>query len=373
MNITPYSKNAKKHPKKQIEQVAASIKEFGMNQPIVVDKDGVIIVGHGRFEALKHLGWEVKDEYIKVIDIPKSKANAYRLADNKLNESDWDMELVMDELKTLADDEIELTGFEKDLIIEPEEKDDEVPETPEEPRSVLGDLYELGGHRVLCGDSTSIDEVEKLMDGKKADMVFTDPPYGIDYQDTKGKHDKIKGDSKLENIPSLMVTTLINDCPMYICCNWKCYSAFESAMIEAEKAPKSCIVWDKETRVQNLDKFYKQHEFILYYGLFGGQKTLTGDVWRINRQVRGDHPTSKPVELVAKAIGYTVMENQIVQDLFLGSGSTLIASEKTGRICYGMELDPKYVDVIVQRYVDYVENPIVKLNGKEIIWNKTQK
>jgi len=201
MNITPYSLNAKKHTKKQIEQVAKSIKEFGMNQPIVVDKQGVIIVGHGRYEALLSLGMEIKDEYIKVVDLTEEQAKAYRLADNKLNESDWDMELVVDELKELSMPMLELTGFDSDLILEANEKDDEVPETPEEPQSKLGDLYELGEHRVLCGDSTKVEDVERLMDGKKADMVFTDPPYGVSFQSnmrTKTeKFDMLENDDKI--------------------------------------------------------------------------------------------------------------------------------------------------------------------------------
>ena len=133
MNITPYSKNAKQHPRKQVQQVANSIKEFGMNQPIVVDKQGVIIVGHGRYEALKLLGWEIKPEWVKVVDLTEEQAKAYRLADNKLNESEWDMDLVIEEVKGLSEPMLELTGFEKDLIIEPDEKDDEVPEVPKEP------------------------------------------------------------------------------------------------------------------------------------------------------------------------------------------------------------------------------------------------
>lgn len=159
MHITPYTKNAKKHPRKQIEQVAASIKEFGMNQPIVVDKQGVIIVGHGRYEALKHLGWDIKPEWVKTVDLTEEQANAYRLADNKLNESEWDMALVLEDLKDLDDDLVELTGFDKDLLIEPDEADDEVPDVPEEPQSKLGDLYELGNHRVLCGSATDISNV----------------------------------------------------------------------------------------------------------------------------------------------------------------------------------------------------------------------
>ena len=177
--IKPYDKNAKKHPKKQVEQVAASIKEFGFNQPIVLDKNNVIIVGHGRFEASKLLG--LKEVPTITVDLTEEQANAYRLADNKLNESEWDMNLVIDELKGLSETMLELTGFDKDLIIEPDESDDEVPDVPEEPQSKLGDLYELGNHRVLCGDSTKLEDVERLMDGKKADMVFTDPPYNISF------------------------------------------------------------------------------------------------------------------------------------------------------------------------------------------------
>jgi site-specific DNA-methyltransferase (adenine-specific) len=140
---------------------------------------------------------------------------------------------------------------------------------------------------------------------------------------------------------------------MYICCNWKSFSTFERALAEADKLPKSCIVWDKKVRIQNLDKFYKRHEFILYYGEFGGQKTLDGDVWVCDREVRKDHPTAKPVELCAKAITYSSKEGDIVLDLFGGSGSTLIASESTARKCYMMELDPQYVDVIIERWENF--------------------
>jgi len=373
--IKLYTKNAKKHPDKQLEAIAKILLEVGWQQPIVVDKDYEIIVGHGRWLAYQKYKdswdidkpWIVNDagetiqERIKRKSLTNEQVKTYRLADNKLNESDWDMDLVIEELKGLDEDYIELTGFDKDLIIEPDEKDDEVPDVPEEPIAKLGEIYQLGNHRIMCGDATKIEDVEKLMDGKKADMVFTDPPYGIDYKDLKGNFDKIKGDEKLDNIEELLKEVLVNNCPMYICCNWKSYSAFEWIMKIGNKEPKSCIVWDKETPIQHLDKFYKRHEFILYYGLFGGQKTLDGDVWRIKRETRKDHPTSKPVELIVKAINYTIMENQLVQDLFLGSGSTLIACEKTNRICYGMELDPKYIDVIIKRWEDYTGNKAKKL------------
>jgi site-specific DNA-methyltransferase (adenine-specific) len=189
-NIKPYEKNAKKHPKKQVEQVAKSIKEFGFNQPIVIDKKGVIIVGHGRYEAAKLLG--LSDVPVIEVELTEEQAKAYRLADNKLNESEWEMDLVIEELKGLSEDMLDLTGFDKDLIIEPENKDDEVPEVPEEPKSKLGDLYELGNHRVLCGDSTKAEDVERLMDGKLADMIHTDPPYNVDYGVSKNPRHKIR-------------------------------------------------------------------------------------------------------------------------------------------------------------------------------------
>ena len=199
------------------------------------------------------------------------------------------------------------------------------------------------------------------MDGNKADMVFTDPPYGIGYQDLKKKHKKIINDESLMNIKDLLKVLLTFDCPMYICCNWKCFSAYEKVMDEHKKYPKSCIVWDKKVRIQNLDKFYKRHEFILYYGDFGNQKTLDGDVWQCAREVRKEHPTAKPVELCSKE--YSSSYRNIVLDLFLGSGSTLIAAEKTNRKCYGMELDPKYCDVIIQRWEEFTGNKAELSNG----------
>lgn len=372
MDIKPYEKNQKKHPKKQIEQVANSIKEFGMNQPIVVDRQGVIIVGHGRYEALKLLKWEIKPEYIKVVDLTEEQAKAYRLADNKLNESEWDMNLVIEELKTLSEPMVDLTGFDKDLLIEPDEKDDEVPEVPVEPKSKLGDLYELGNHRVLCGDSTKIEDVERLMNGEKADIVFTDPPYGMDLDtdysklpSTKAegnkKYSRVIGDDK-EYDPTHVLEQFdyCNEIIMF------------GADYYADKLPKSgsWYVWDKRVE-ENFDKMigagfelawsktkHKREIARFNNTLFSGESEARDKV----------HPTQKPTKMICWF--FERIKGKSVVDLFLGSGSTLIASEKTGRICYGMELDPKYVDVIVQRYVDYTGNNKIKLNGKEIIWQK---
>jgi DNA modification methylase len=290
------------------------------------------------------------------LDLDDPHTRQLAIADNRSGQVslDWDSDV----LKGLVEDGVDLAPFwtaDELAAMWPQTVDlltdeDDVPPVPVEPVSKLGDLYILGDHRLLCGDSTVLADVERLMGGQKADMVFTDPPYGIGYQDTKGKHAKIANDADLDGIPDLISLVLSNSCPLFICCNWKSWATYERAMTDAQKAPKSCIVWDKKVRIQNLDRFYKQHEFIAYYGPFGGQKTVAGDVWRCDREVSSEHPTAKPVALIEQALEYASMPKQIVQDLFGGSGSTLIACEKTGRRAYLMELDPKYCDVIVARY-----------------------
>jgi len=386
MQITPYHLNAKKHPKKQVQQIANSIKEFGMNQPIVVDKDGVIIVGHGRYEALQLLNWEIKPEWIKIVDLTDEQAKSYRLADNKLNESEWDMKLVIDELKGLGDEMLDLTGFDKDLVIEPDEKDDEVPETPEEPQSKLGDLYELGNHRVLCGDSTKIEDVERLMNNQKADIVVTDPPYntgmqGKDDDSTRLSHmfnDKIENwEEFLQDIFINYITYTKGDCAFYVFIDWRRVNDIRSEM-EKHMDVKNVIVWDK--KVHGLGSDYKSTYELCIVGKKGKPEISNRfgldyqDIWRLQREMgrNKDHATAKPIELCEKPIKHASKTDDIIMDLFLGSGSTLIAGQKTGRICYGIELDPKYVDVIIQRYVDYTGNNKIKLNGKEIIWQKKQ-
>lgn len=376
-DIKPYAKNAKKHPKKQIEQVAASILKFGFNQPIVVDKNNVIIVGHGRLEAAKHLGME--DVPVITVYLSEEQAKAYRLADNKLNESDWDMELAIGELKELSEEMFDLTGFDKDLIIEPDEKDDEIPgNVPAQ--SKLGDLYELGRHRVLCGDSTKIEDVERLMDGKKADMVFTDPPYGVSYQSnmrTKTeKFDVIDNDQHIltDWIP---LASSFSKGFMFIWTTWKVIEEWNEATKPLGTLTNLIVWYKKGGGIGDL-----KHTFATDYELamvFGRGAEITGkrigSVWTISKDFAGsyEHPTQKPVELGVEAITKTTHEGNIVMDLFLGSGSTLIAAEKTGRICYGMELDPKYCDTIVQRYVNYTESNSVIKNGVPEIWDITQK
>lgn len=371
-SIRPYDKNAKKHPKKQVEQVAASIKEFGFNQPIVVDKEGVIIVGHGRYEAAKAL--KLATVPVLEVDLTPEQANAYRLADNKLNESEWDMTLVIEELKGLSEPMLELTGFDKDLILEADEQDDEVPELPEEPVSKLGDLYQLGEHRVLCGDSTSLEDVERLMDGKKADMVFTDPPYNVDYE---GKtKDKLKIDNdklSTSDFDLFLNDTFVNlhnllaeGSPIYVTCPLE-DGSFHKAFLNSGLKLQSILVWVKNTMVMGRKDYHYKHEPILYGWKEGSAHFWKGgrdkvSVIECNKPARSSsHPTTKPIELITELMGNSIRDEGIVADLFLGSGSTLIAAQKTGRICYGMELDPKYVDVIVKRWEDYTGEKAVKL------------
>ncbi len=368
--IKPYEKNAKKHPAAQVKKVAASIQEFGFNQPIVLDENNVIIVGHGRYEAAKLLG--LTEVPVVQAKLTQEQANAYRLADNKLNESEWDMGLVIEELKGLSNEMLDLTGFDSDLIIEPDDKDDEVPELPEEPISKLGDIYQLGNHRVMCGDSTSIEDVEKLMGGMKADLLHTDPPYGIDYEGGSKKREKIASDAI--DIYPFYYTVLVNclavsknGASAYI---WHASSETHNAInafIDAGWDYKQYIIWNKHNSTFGRQDYHWKHEPAIYGWAKNGSHSWHGDrkqttVWDIERPSKSDsHPTMKPIDLCQKAILNSSKSEDIVLDIFLGSGSTLIASEKTGRICYGMELDPKYVDVIIKRWEDYTGNKAVKL------------
>ncbi|MDD5068074.1 MAG: ParB N-terminal domain-containing protein [Candidatus Pacebacteria bacterium] len=210
-DIKPYERNAKKHSPLQIRKIAESIKRFGFNVPIVIDKENTVIAGHGRLEAAKLLGFKdvkpgvarakVGERFIPAIlvdDLTDAEIRAYRLADNKLNESGWNMELAIEELKSLSTDLIDLSGFDKDLVLEEKKNDDFVPEI-KKVKSKRGDIYELRGHRLLCGDATDENDIEKLMDGKKAAMCFTDPPYNVDYHGGMGTHEQNKREVMLND------------------------------------------------------------------------------------------------------------------------------------------------------------------------------
>lgn len=361
--LIPYANNTRTHSEEQIAQVAASIREFGFTNPVLVDADNGIIAGHGRVLAARKLGL-TEVPCIRLAHLDERQKRAYVIADNKLAlNAGWDDELLALELGALKDDgfDIGLTGFSEDEIaalvvpevIEGQIDEDAVPEVPEQPVTVEGDVWLLGRHRLMCGDSTSIDAVEKLMGGQKADMVFTDPPYNIDYQGVKDKRDKIKNDKMSdEDFVDFLRQSLMGCETMYVCCSWQYAHLFKQAMTDLARAPKAMIVWNKVNPAQHLDKYFKQHEIIFYYGDFGGQKTLRGDVWEMKRQRNTVHPTMKPVELIDMAM-VDQPDKTTVYDAFGGSGSTLISCEKNHRDCRMMELDPKYCDVIIKRWQDF--------------------
>ncbi len=373
--LKPYSKNAKKHNKKQIDGVAKSIERFGFVQPIVIDKNNEVIIGHCRLDASKQL--KMTEVPCVVADsLTDEEVQALRLADNKLNESDWDMDLVIDELKGLSTEMLDLTGFDRDLIIEPDDRDDEVPDVPKEPKSKLGEIYQLGNHRIMCGDSTKLEDVEKLMDGVKADLVVTDPPYNTG-MDGEGKKEKAwlshMFNDNIENWGQFIKDFLANyivstkgECAFYVFIDWRKVNDIRSEM-ETVMDVKNVIVWDK--KVHGLGSDYKSTYELCIVGKKGNPeiKNRFGldyqDIWRLQREMGRNkmHATVKPIELLEKPIKHASKEDDIVMDLFLGSGSTLIACEKTERVCYGMELDPKYIDVIIKRWEDYTGNKAKKL------------
>ena len=370
-SLIPYVKNSRTHSDAQVAQIAASIKEFGWTNPILVDGDNGIIAGHGRLLAARKLGYK-EVPTIELADLTETQKRAYIIADNRLAlNAGWDNEMLTIELNDLLADgfALELLGFDpKELgaLLEPEvvqglTNEDAVPDVPEEPKTRLGDIYQLGNHRLMCGDSSSQNDIDQLLGGDRPDMIFTDPPYNIDYQGVSDKRDKIKND-KMENsaFVDFLIQTLYGCETMYVCCSWHYSHLFREALEKIGRKPKAMIVWNKVNPAQHLDKYFKQHEIIFYYGDYGGHKTLRGDIWTIKRQKNTVHPTMKPVELIEMALEDN-KSKKVVFDMFGGSGSTMIACEKQSRNARLMELEPKYCDVIVKRWEDFTGKSAVLL------------
>jgi DNA modification methylase len=397
--VKPYPKNAKKHPSKQILLIAKSIEHFGWQQPIKIGKEGYIIVGHGRFLAWQASDklqeeepWVINEEGITILGgsekrkLSSAEEKAYRLGDNKINESDWDMELVIEELKFINETgevDIDVTGFDKDLILEADELDDEVPELPEEATAKLGDIYQLGEHRVMCGSATITEDVEKLMDGKMANTTFTDPPYLMNFtgnvhgdgtKSLNAKHGKLLNDNltdeeKIKFLDGFLFNIKKFTLGAYYICWYRLglhhlFNGIERTSLTY----RALIIWDKGNHTLSNSDYQSKYEPIVYgwvdqHKFYGGRSCF--DLWKVDRTKANTlHPTMKPVELCSKAITDSTEQNSIVLDLFLGSGSTLIAAQKTGRICYGMELDPKYVDVIIKRWEEYTGEKAILITNK---------
>lgn len=370
--LLPYAANSRTHSDAQVAQIAASIKEFGWTNPILIDGDNTIIAGHGRLLAARKLGME--EVPIIVLDhLTKAQQRALVIADNQLAlNAGWDANMLKAEIEGLNLDgfNLDLLGFSDDELAKfldngPTEgltDEDAVPEVPEQPKTVLGDVWVLGNHRLMCGDSTSIDAVEKLMDGQQANMLHTDPPYGVDYEGVPNDHLK---DAQLEKF---LVDALTNahavlhpGSNVYV---WHAdITAFE--FISAfrlsgfKQARPSTIQWVKPSLTMSQGDYHSQNEPCLFGWKEGSGRVRVKDrkqttIWHCDRTTEAKvHPTMKPVELCQRAIENSSVANCIVLDLFGGSGSTLIACEKTNRHARLMELDPKYCDVIIKRWQDF--------------------
>ena len=389
-DLIPYEKNPRFNDE-AVKYVANSIKEFGFKVPIIVDKNNVIVAGHTRYKACKELGLK-EVPCIVADDLNEEQIKAFRLADNKVSEkAEWNLELLDEELEDLDIDMSEF-GFDIDLGIDEETEivEDEVPDLPEEPKAKLGDIYQLGNHRLMCGDSTSEEDVAKLMNGVKADMVFTDPPYGVDI---KGKYtgtilnDNLK-DEDLENFLKEVNNNIKNNCngSYYIC--YEVLNSVEN--FNAFGKPDEIICFNKDSAsFYSKNKYNRKYELIMYYE--NGKKLnceSETNVWDApksssfnNRDENGlrfnengnycvAHPTTKPLLVPSRAIKNSSKENNTILDLFGGSGSTLIACEQLNRKCYMMELDEHYVSVIIERYINFTGNDVYRLNpdGTKTNW-----
>ena len=472
-NIKPYKKNPRKN-EEAIPYVMKSIKQFGFKNPVILDKDNVIVAGHTRIESAKRLGI-AEIPCIYADDLTDEQIRAFRLADNKVAEiAEWDIDLLDTELDDILNIDMSDFGFDLDLEDEEEKEiiEDEVPEVPEEPKAKLGDIYQLGNHRLMCGDSTKIEDVEKLMNGVKADMVFTDPPYGMKKENDGVANDNLNYDDLLEFNKKWIPITFSN---LKDNGSWYCwgideplmdiYSNILKPMAKENKITfRNLITWDKgngqgqlssefkmypiadekclfvQVGIQcltlNADQYWEEYEPIRGYleneaqkvgltakklqeicgvGMYAhwftkSQFTLIpkehylklqdyykgkaftkqyeelrkqyeelrayfdnthdnmNNVWHFSktsgeeRESAGGHATPKPIALCTRAIKSSSRENENILDVFGGSGSTLIACEQNNRNCYAMELEPKWVDVIIQRWENFTGEKAIKLN-----------
>lgn len=409
--LVPYARNSRTHSDEQVAQIMASIKEFGFTNPVLTDGENGIIAGHGRVMAAQRMGIE-EVPTIELSHLTEAQKKAYIIADNKLAlNSGWDEETLAIEIQELHDlgYDLDLTGFSMDELedmdinlegeleaIIDESKADEVPELEENPVIKLGDLIELGNHRLLCGDSTKEDDVKRLMDGKKADMVFTDPPYNISFSGSMcnttkdGKKVKHKGANqqheiiKNDKMTDEQFINFMNDIVVMIKnnCIGAWYISFGTQTLDQLLLPlkangmmwKSIIVWMKNQATLS-GKDYKGRYEPIAYGNFGkefyAERYKQEDIWEIQRTLKNDlHPTMKPVPLLERAIFNSSATHNIVMDLFGGSGTTMIACENLTRKARLMELDEKYAQVIIQRWCDYTQIDTIKINGETVSWSE---
>lgn len=388
-DLIPYIRNARTHSESQIAQIAASIKEFGFLSPILIAEDNTILAGHGRLAAARKLGLK-QVPCVKESHLTETQRRAYIIADNKLSlNAGWDEDMLAIELSELqgADFDLDLLGFDESELVsifeddkEVEDDDFDVEEELNKPCfSKAGDIWTLGRHRLICGDSTKEETYKRLMDGKRANLVVTDPPYNVNYEGSAGKikNDNMDNDkfyNFLLDAFSNMEKVMADDASIYVFHADTEGLNFRKAFNDAGFYLSGCCIWKKPSLVLGRSPYQWQHEPCLYgwkkkgkHQWYSGRKETT--IWEFEKPKKNaDHPTMKPIALLAYPISNSSMSNTLILDPFGGSGSTLIACEQTDRSCYTIELDEKFCDVIVKRYIEQVgtdKDVSVLRDGKE--------
>jgi len=388
-SISPYEKNPRKN-ENAVDKVAASIKEFGFKQPIVIDKNRVIIAGHTRYKAALKLGY-TEIPVVVADDLTDAQAKAYRLADNKMAEfSEWDLSLIAEELADLSQYDFDMSQFGFDEFHAEIQEDnfdvDTAYQEIEEPVTNPGDIWELGKHRLMCGDATEYKDIQTLMNGTAASMVWTDPPWNVDYGSSdnpkwkNGINRQILNDNMSTDAFREFLTKTFNNAAHFLQAGAMVYVAMSAqewgnimrVMDDTGYHWSSTIIWGKDQLVLSRKDYHTQYEPI-WYGWKADAARMCplddrkqSDLWLIDRPKQSEeHPTMKPVELVARSIYNSSNKDDLILDLFGGSGTTLIAAEEAGRRCNMMELDPKYCDVIIKRWEALTGQKVVRINERQ--------
>ena len=393
--LIPYARNSRTHTEEQVAQVAASIKEFGFLNPVIIAEDNTILAGHARVLAARKLGLD-KVPCIKAENLSEAQKRAYIIADNKLSlNAGWDEELLAIEISDLKNEafDLSLLGFddkELDKLLSPDgddivDDDFDVDAELEKPAvTQAGDLWIIGRHRLLCADSTVQENMDRLMDGRKANLTVTDPPYNVDYQGTAGK---IKNDNMedtkfhdfLLSAFKCLNSVMADDASIYVFHSDTEGLNFRKAFDEAGFYLSGCCIWKKPSLVLGRSPYQWQHEPCLFGWKKGGKHQWYADrkqttIWEFEKPKKNDvHPTMKPIPLIAYCIRNSSMSNTLVVDPFLGSGTTMMACQQSDRTCYGLELDPKYCDVIVNRYIELTgssDGIFVERNGQKLSYEQ---
>lgn len=398
--LIPYVNNARTHSKEQINKLRASIREFGFINPVIIDRDYNVIAGHGRIMASKEEGID-KAPCVFVDYLTDAQKKAYILADNRMAlDADWDEELLKVEIESLqgADFDLNLTGFDEAELMDifgddnqSRAKDDDFDLTAALEKASFvekGDVWTVGRHRLMCGDATSSEDVSTLMGNTKANLILTDPPYGVSFKSSSGltiQNDSMKNEEFYNFLLAsfkCMAEHLENGGSAYVFHADTEGLNFRKAFIDAGFHLAGCCIWVKDSLVLGRSDYQWQHEPVLYGFMQNGKHKWYSDrkqttIWNFDKPKRNaNHPTSKPLDLLSYPIGNSTQENGVVIDTFGGSGSTMMACEQMNRICYMMELDEKYASVILRRYVENTNNAegvFVERNGRKIPYTELVK